>query len=140
MIARANSSWLTITADLALILFLVTAQVADSQPAMLKRPVNPPLHTHDTSSALAVHQPAIGESVRNWLAATISDARQVATISVEYLPGNRASAVAEATRLLEEADEAGVPARLIVTPSTVNSTSIFVDYLRDGDNGTNLAP
>ncbi|MCH2488165.1 MAG: hypothetical protein MK010_10550, partial [Erythrobacter sp.] len=33
MIARLGSGWQTITADLALILFLVTAQASFSQPA-----------------------------------------------------------------------------------------------------------
>ena len=34
MILRAPSSWQTITADLALILFLVTAQATVSEPAL----------------------------------------------------------------------------------------------------------
>ncbi|WP_370033406.1 hypothetical protein [Qipengyuania mesophila] len=139
MIIRAASGWQTATADLALILFLITAQaVREEQPAQAvasesKTPA--PV----ASSALALHKPAPEESVRKWLLATVTDERQVATITVSYTPEGRARALVEGERLLEEAEAAGVAARLVAMPDAQDDTVISVDYLREEADGTNLA-
>jgi len=138
MIARAASGWQTVTADLALILFLITAQVAGREPEAQVQ-VSDAKQAPAASSALAVHRPAKGETVREWLLATVTDERQVATISVNYAPGRRTEALAEAERLLGEADAAGVPSRLIAMPNAADDIVISVDYLRTPTDGTNLA-
>lgn len=147
MIIRGGSGWQTTTADLALILFLVTAQAVREEPSPAAHPApaaqepviqeeaEPPL----ASSALARHRPAPGESVREWLRASVTDERQVATISVSYTPGTRATALAEGARLLGEAESAGIAARLVAMPDARDETVIAVDYLRAAGNGTKLA-
>lgn len=139
MIVRAAAGWQTITADLALILFLVTAQFAGNDPVPPERTEHRQEAAAANSSALAVHRPATGEPVRDWLAATVTDGRQVVTISVDYAPGNRALALAEGARILEEAEAAGVPARLVATPGALDAVLVSIDYLRIGKDGTNFA-
>ena len=89
MILRAASGWQTITADLALILFLITAQAANETPEE-PAPPEPRQSVPQGSSALALHRPKSGESTREWLLAAASDDRQGATISVGYAPTRRA--------------------------------------------------
>lgn len=145
MILRPTSGWQTITADLALILFLVTAQVAGNASAPVERIETPAAESAPdaqapvASSALALHRPGQGEEVREWLIATVTDDRQVATISVGYAPHRRAEALAEGGRLMAEAEAAGIAARLIATPDRKEEVVISVDYLRTPMAGTSLA-
>ena len=138
MILRAASGWQTITADLALILFLITAQAANETPEE-PAPPEPRQSVPQGSSALALHRPKSGESTRERLLAAASDDRQVATISVGYAPTRRAEALAEGERLLEDAEDAGVAARLIAMPNVRDEIVISVDYLRTPMNGTDFA-
>lgn len=139
MIPRATTGWQTITADLALILFLITAQAA-VDPAERPAPVaSEKPATAESTSALAVHYPARGEDISEWLRDTMIDRRQVATISIEYAPGARAGAMAEGDRLLGQAETAGVGARLTVVPGAADQTVVAIDYLRSGGDGTDLA-
>lgn len=139
MILRTTSGWQTITADLALILFLITAQAA-VEPSERPAPVaSEKRAAAESTSALAVHNPARGENIADWLRDTVTDRRQVATISIEYRPGARAAALAEGDRLLEEAEGAGVEARLMVAKGAADQTVVAVDYLRSGEDGTDLA-
>ncbi|HCS17591.1 hypothetical protein D0Y83_14780 [Qipengyuania flava] len=138
MIPRATSGWQTITADLALILFLITAQaVAEPhEPETAPTTDTPP---PDSTAALAMHRPARGENISEWLAASVSDERQVATIAIDYAPGERNIALTEGTRLLGNADAARVTARLVLAPAARNATLVSIDYLREGEAGTDLA-
>ena len=147
MILRAASGWQTVTADLALILFLITAQAVREPPVpspQEETEVEAEADTEEpapvTSSALALHKPAPGESVQEWLRATVTDERQVATISIGYAPGQREEALAEGERLLGEAQAAGVSARRIAMPNSSDDILVSVDYLRPAPDGTNLAP
>ncbi|HBQ53926.1 MAG TPA: hypothetical protein DD790_05510, partial [Erythrobacter sp.] len=90
-------------------------------------------------AALAVHRPAPGESVTEWLRAAATDERQMATIEIGYPAGSRDAALAEGSRLLDEAERAGVTARLLLAPDTAAGVIISVDYLRRPEDGTNLA-
>jgi hypothetical protein len=146
MILRATSGWQTVTADLALILFLITAQAVRETPApppVEETEIESETETEEpapmASSALALHKPAPGESVQEWLLAAVTDERQVATISIGYTPGQRENALAEGERLLGEAEAAGVAARLIAMPNASDDILVSVDYLRTGQDGTNLA-
>jgi hypothetical protein len=150
MILRAASGWQTVTADLALILFLITAQAVRETPgpppeveAELEAEPEAEVDVEEpapvTSSALALHKPAPGESVHEWLLAAVTDERQVATILIGYAPGQREQALAEGERLLGEAEAAGVAARLIAMPNSSDDILVSVDYLRAAPDGTNLA-
>ncbi len=145
MIIRSPSSWQTLTADLALILFLVTAQ-ALSDNAERDQPTEDARSEGDeaivepnTSSALAVHRPRRGEDISQWLAATVTDQRQVATISVSYAEDDLAQVLAEGQRLISEAEALGVSASLIARPGITSTIIVTVDYRRDPTNGTIVA-
>ncbi|WP_421992651.1 hypothetical protein [Qipengyuania sp.] len=146
MILRPTSGWQTITADLALILFLITAQAAGTNAAPAGEDETPTVvaapdaQAPVASSALALHRPVRGEEVREWLIATVTDERQVATISVGYAPHRRVEALAEGERLMAEAEAAGIAARLIAIPNRKDEVAISVDYLRMPSAGTSLAP
>ena len=86
-----------------------------------------------------MHRPARGENISEWLAAGVSDERQVATIAIDYAPGDRNIALTEGTRLLGNADAARVTARLVLAPAARNATLVSIDYLREGEAGTDLA-
>jgi len=146
MILRTSSSWQTLMADLTLILFLVTAQAVatNEEPPEEKEATAP--NTSDaeaqvpiSSSALAVHRPSTGDDIGDWLATTVTDERQMATISITYAPDRRIEALIEGERLLAEAADAGVAARLIAMPDTKDETLISVDFLLKPETGTSFA-
>lgn len=139
MIVRAISGWQTATADLALILFLITAQAVRDEPEQATPELRQDGQVPIASSALAVHKPAPGEDVRGWLLATVTDERQVATVTVSYTPDHRDAALVEGSRLLGEAEKAGISARLVAIPDIRDDTVISVEYLRPSTHGTNLA-
>lgn len=145
MILRGSSGWQTITADLALILFLITAQAAGNEVSTGELPMASEVGAAReapapvASSAMAVHRPGTGEDVRDWLIATVTDERQVATIAIAYTPERRAEALSEGERLLAVAEAAGVAARLVATPNAKAETLISVDFLRNAEDGTSLA-
>ncbi|GMM93545.1 hypothetical protein [Qipengyuania sp. MTN3-11] len=141
MILRATSGWQTITADLALILFLITAQ-AVSEPEPEQKPTlarSEPGAPVESTGALAVHRPAIGEDMGEWLRSAAIDERQVATISIDYAPGERAVALREADRLLASAEAEAVDARLIVAPGPETRAIVTIDYFRSSMAGTDFA-
>jgi len=145
MILRGSSGWQTITADLALILFLATAvSIGDGLDPDKDTAKPPPDNDADipfpeVSSALAVHRPSAGEPVGEWLASSVTDHRQVATISISYAPDRRGEALTEGERLMAEAEAAGVAARLIAVPDTKQEILISVDFHRIQGDGTVLA-
>lgn len=145
MIARAGSGWQTTTADLALILFLITAQAVREEKTQrpsqfeTEQSASGEDQTPSAAAALALHKPAHGESISEWLLAAVTDKRQVATITVSYTKGQRSAALAEGGRLLEEAEASGTVARLIALPDVRDETVVAIDFLRDGEDGTNLA-
>ena len=122
MIARAGSGWQTVLADLAIILFMVTAATLsqqDDQPSPAK-PAGQPAATPAPSPRgmpLALYRPGPGAPpVRDWLAAQGADARQQLTIVAQYGAGGLWPALAQAGRLAGEAGAAGMRARIVVEP------------------------
>ena len=120
MIARADSGWQTVLADLSLILFMMTAAAASELPAAPPRSV-PAL-------------PALGEPVavwragteaprlHDWLARTAPDPRLRLTIM---------AAPEQAQAALALAAEAGRPARVLLEPGT-GSPSATLTYDQGG--------
>ncbi len=114
MIVRAGSGWQTLLADLAIILFMVTAaalsQAKDgSQPALPR--------TSPRSEPLAIWHSATGApKLADWLAAQAPDPRQQLTIVAHYRPGGQHDALARAGTLLASAGAAGLNARLVIEP------------------------
>jgi hypothetical protein len=114
---RHSKSWQTIIADLALILFMVTAAAMDSESgkhssgqvaAKEKMPLR--------AEPLAVYRPSPGTpSLGQWLAGQAPDARQRLTIISRYAPGEERRA---ANAALDLAAEVGTPSRILIEPST----------------------
>ena len=154
MITRFGSGWQTITADLALILFLITAQAAsqadESEPApqneretrdsQVARPAAQSGATLPMpASALAIHRPQSGEAIGDWLNEVVDDERKVATIAVRFAPDSRSQALSEGNRLLGEALAANVKARLVLEPARQDDIVLSIDYLDGSGTGTDIA-
>lgn len=130
--SRHGRSWQTIIADLALILFMVTAaamqrngegegtgEAAASQTL--------PLH----GEPLAVYRPGGGmPSLREWLEAQAPDERQRLTIVARFAPGGEQQAARTALTL---AAEARARARIVIEPAEVSEVLAVLAF----DSGGN---
>lgn len=116
MISRVSFGWQTTMADLALILFMVTAAGLNQQQQRLAAAdVVPELPAQ--GEPLAVYRVDAGAPpLRTWLAEQAPDERQHLTIVARYRVGEAATAAREALNLAEQAGEAGVTARIVLEP------------------------
>ena len=111
MIARAGSGWQTVLADLALILFMVTAAVvatAQSEPAAMPSERSVPVAIY----AATPDAPPLVE----WLALHGADSRQQLTITAMYRAGGLAAALTRARSLAASAEAAGLAPRIVIEP------------------------
>lgn len=113
MKVRAGSGWQTLLADLAIILFMVTAaalsQSGEGAAAQAKAmPRGEPLAVYRAGPA--------APPLAQWLAAQGNDPRQQLTIVAHYPVGMQGAALAEAGSMLKAAGAAGLRARLVVEP------------------------
>ncbi|AIT80664.1 MULTISPECIES: hypothetical protein [Novosphingobium] len=126
MSGRASVGWQTALADLSLILFMVTAAAVSRQPpeafakaGKVAAQAGGGAAVSPQSEPLAVYVDAPGAPpLSQWLAQQAVDPRQQLTITAHYgeAPEAQARAMAEATRLLEQAGRAGHAARIVVEP------------------------
>ena len=137
MIARLGSGWQTITADLALILFLVTAQasIADAErpsappaPSVAKSETKPLVPHAVEGSGTAVFRPGTGLDLAAWLAETYTDDRQSVTAIVRFPADGRAAALDRAETLMTALDAAGARARLVVEPAREAESLVVIGY------------
>ncbi len=118
MISRGSVGWQTTMADLALILFMVTAAGVQAHKNGRDQPAEEaPSAAPAQGEALAVYRagddaPPLGQ----WLTEQAPDRRQHLTIVARYRAGNASAAAAEALALATEAGEAGVSARIVLEP------------------------
>jgi hypothetical protein len=123
MIARAGTGWQAMLADLSLILFMVTAAVLakrpEAPPALSSPPTDNVLKASERSQPLAIWIAGPGAPrLGDWLTAQSADPRQQVTVTAQYAPGGQAQAIAEASRLVAEAGEAGISARIVIEPGS----------------------
>ena len=121
MITRATFGWQTTMADLALILFMVTAAGIHAQNEQQRERRSRPAAAVSPLSAqgepLAVYRAQAGAPpLAQWLAEQAPDRRQFLTIVARYRAGNVATAAREAVALAREAGAAGVSARVVLEP------------------------
>lgn len=144
MIARLGSSWQTITADLALILFLVTAQATVSEPALsgdlpppqapepapdpAPAPAPSPNPHAVEGSGMAVFRPGPGLDLKRWLTETRTDDRQSVTAIVRFPADGRGTAMGRAERLMAALEEAGARPRLVIEPAQEAETLVVIGY------------
>lgn len=116
---RAGTGWQTTLADLAIILFLVTA-AALSQSEAAPAPAAPQaVEPSPQSQPLALYRAEAGAPpLREWLDAQSPDVRQQLTIVAQFAPGRQADALAKAEALAQEAGETGTRARIVIEPGT----------------------
>ena len=140
MIARLGSGWQTITADLALILFLVTAQATvsgpvvsgDIAPSQASKPApsptaSPTPHAIE-GSGMAVFRPGPGLDLAAWLAETRTDDRQSVTAIVRFPADGRGAAMGRAERLMGALEEAGARPRLVIEPAQEAESLVVIGY------------
>lgn len=129
MIGRLPAGWQTTIADLALILFMVTAAGLDAQRKQEKADEPTLAAPPAQGEALAVYRasadaPPLGE----WLAEQAPDGRQHLTIMARYGAGDAANAARAAVELADQAGSAGASARIVLEPgdeSAVFATLAF---------------
>lgn len=136
MIVGKAGSWQTVIADLALILFMVTAAAMQS----------------DKSHTVAEQLPARGEPLAfyrsaegapplaQWLAVQAPDARQRLTIVSRYAPGQAGEAMQAAVELAAQAGEASGEARIVVEPGEHSEVLAMLAFDRDGNWHTDCKP
>jgi hypothetical protein len=112
MIVRAGSSWQTVLADLAIILFMVTAAPLSQSDEQTAAPQPSPRGTPLALYRAEPGAPKLGD----WLAAQGADKRQQLTIVAQYGVGGLALALEQAKRLAGDGGEAGMRSRIVVEP------------------------
>lgn len=141
MILRLGSGWQTVTADLALILFLITAQASRGGPEAQPQ-VEPPVATSMIDAAgagLAIYRPGPGTDLGEWLQATLTDDRQGATVVMRYPEGGRDEAFRSGSELLDAIAAQGSAARLLLEPGSRSESMVLVGYTGERADGTVLA-
>lgn len=112
MIPGARIGWQTMLADLALILFMVTASTVSRQRETTEKAHLPP-----STEPVAVYRPQAGTPpLAEWLAGQGHDERTRLTIVAHYTAGDPAASSAAAFKLAREAAASGIEPRLIIEP------------------------
>jgi hypothetical protein len=127
----ARASWQTLLADLALVLFIITAAALTRQrPAHHALPAMPfvleaaPANT----SPLAIYRDAPGAPpLADWLRQQSHDPRQQITIVARYAPGSENALPRRVAALVAAAVAAGAHPRIVIEPGD-GSTSAGVGY------------
>lgn len=136
MIARVpSSSWQTILADLALILFLVTASALANAPDAPLGPDVPARHAprpvapSPRAEPVGVWTDGPGAPpLAEWLATSARDPRLRVTIAVRYARASRVDALAHAAQLGELAGPRAAAARMVVEPGASDGASVALGY------------
>jgi hypothetical protein len=138
ILSTARAGWQTTLADLALILFMVTAAAMAEQPDAAD-PVEAGSPVPPRGEPLAIYRAAPGAPpLADWLAEQPRDARQNLTIIAHYVAGGNAEAAAAAVALASEAGAAGHSARIVVEPAQASELIAVLDF--DGRaSGTGIA-
>lgn len=123
---KASQSWLMTLADLTIILFIITA-------ADLSRADARVTDTAHSVAAIATAEPTAifrpgGPSLSAWLAGQPGDPRQQLTILVRHARGDQAVAMGKGMALLEQAQQAGRDARLVVEEGEHSEIAAFLAY------------
>jgi hypothetical protein len=129
--------WQTILADLALILFMVTAAAlagtsADAPGLPLSLPTarpRPPVQASPRAEPVGVWNDAPGSpALSGWLAQQARDPRLRATILVRHTGGRSRAAMTRALALVEAAGPHGGAARIVIEQGPRDSASVLLGY------------
>lgn len=130
MASMRRNGWQTTIADLALILFMVTAAAMAERPDRAAAEASLPLE----AEPLAVYSTGPGAPpLAVWLAAQPRDPRQHLTIIARHRPSDAANAAGTALSLAEQARSAGYEARILIEPAPATGTTAMLSYDGRGD-------
>jgi hypothetical protein len=127
--SRHGRGWQTIIADLALILFMVTAAAMQRGGQSGPDGASDALPLH--GEPLAVYRPSHGTPpLRQWLAAQAPDERQRLTVVARYAPGE-AQQVSRAA--LAMAADSGTQPRIVIEPGGASEVLAVIAFDSEGD-------
>lgn len=127
MTGQVSMNWATTLADLAIILFLITA--ADLSNAEIAASAAEPTAAVATAEPIALYRPdGSAPPLARWLATQPDDPRQQLTIVVRYRPGDADRMAAEGMRLVSQAEAAGRDPRLIAEPDERSEVAAVLAY------------
>ena len=137
--ANPQSGWQIILADLALILFIITAAALANAPEGPRSPFKPapppspaaprPIPLSSRGEPVAVWTDGAGAPpLAGWLASEGSDVRLRPTIAVRFVKGHQAAAFARAEALVEEAGPRGAAARIVVEAGSADGAIVTLAY------------
>ena len=124
---RIGASWQTLFADLAIILFMITAATLSRSsgeegpklPSSRAAPAPSP-----AASSIALYRAGEGSPpLAEWLAAQAPDARQRLSIRISYRSGDQVAALERAAALLRQAGATGANARIVIEPGAEDATA-----------------
>lgn len=138
MMIATRPGWQTTLADLALILFMVTAAAVTEQPDAAP-PVDALAPVPASGEPLAIYRPARdAPGLAEWLGSQPHDRRQHLTIIARYAPGQAQGTTTSALALQHDALAAGHRARIVVEPAESSDVIAVLDF--DGrESGTLIA-
>ena len=130
MAATRRLGWQTTIADLALILFMVTAAAMSERPEKGADAVSLPVEAEPSALYRAA---ADAPRLEAWLAQQPADTRQHLTILARHGPGDAELAARTALDLAAQARTAGRAARIVIEPSHTTDISAVLSYDGRGD-------
>ena len=130
-----RGGWQTTLADLAMILFMVTAaamaerpeadgDAATDQPAETSVPALPATGEPIAIYRIAPNAPPLDE----WLAEQPRDPRQNLTIIARHTPAGSERAATAALALARTAESEGHSARIVIVPAEENDLMVVLDF------------
>lgn len=145
IVSTTRIGWQTTLADLALILFMVTAAAMaelpeiDAEAEVAHERVEPGNPLPQSGEPLAIYRAVAGApSLGEWLDSQPRDARQNLTIVARHPGGDDAGSARAALALAREAQGAGRDARIVIEPGTARELIAVLDF--DGrQSGTAVA-
>lgn len=128
MIGSVRAGWQTTLADLALILFMVTAAAMADRPEKAEAAAEAsPVPA--SGQPLAIYRAAPGAPpLADWLDTQPRDARQNLTIIARYPAGGSEDAATAAVALANEARAAGRTARIVIEPAQDRDLIAVLDF------------
>ena len=133
MIGRSGMFWQTLLADLALILFIVSASTLDQDGQEVED--GPTANAApDDEQALAVWSGGDeAEPLSGWLSTQQADPRTRLVVTVEYPSGARDAGWQAADALLSDAEEHASGARVVLQPGAQLHSRVTLQYDRKGE-------
>jgi hypothetical protein len=130
VIAPLSGGWQTTIADLALILFLVTAAGLDAVDREARDDASVPARGEPLAVYSAADDaPPLGE----WLAEQAPDERQHLTVVAQYRPGRASEAAARALELASQAGAASSTVRIVIEVGPSEKALALLAYDRPAD-------